>query len=108
MAGGRSQRHMREFTDHYDADASGHAKPLLLSNIGAQASGTTLNLATAAKFSGYPRTYSASGLPTGGSINAVTGVITGTGATGTFSTCIVTVANAYGSQASDTFEWVVT
>ena len=108
MAGGRSQRHMREFTGHYAADASGQAKPLQTTTIGAQASGTTLNTDFSTFFSGYPRTYSATNLPTSSTINASTGVVTGTVAASAWPNVSITVTNSYGRVTSNTFTWTVT
>lgn len=104
----RSQRHMREFTSHYDADASGQAKPLQVATIADPASGTTLNEDFSASFSGYPRTYSATNLPTGGSINTSTGVVTGTVAASAWPNVSITVTNSYGRVTSNTFTWTVT
>lgn len=103
----RSQRHMREFTDHYDADATGQAKPLHITTIADPDSGTTLNEDFSASFSGYPRTYSATNLPTSGSINAATGVVTGTVAASAWPTVSITVTNSYGRVTSNTFTWTV-
>lgn len=103
---GRSQAHMREYI-HYNGDAFGNEKPRLVSNITNKTTGVSVNTATATSFDGYPRTYSATGLPTGTSINASTGVITGTATVGTYNSCVVTVVNAYGRVSSNTFTWTV-
>lgn len=108
MAGGRSQRHMREFTGHYTSDASGQAKPLQVTTIGAQATGTAPNVNFSTFFSGYPRTYSGTNLPTGSSINASTGVVTGTVAASAWPNVSITVTNSYGRVTSNTFTWTVT
>lgn len=108
MAGGRSQRHMREFTGHYTSDASGQAKPLQTATIADPASGTTLNEDFSGSFSGYPRTYSATNLPTSASINASTGVVTGTVAASAWPNVSITVVNEYGRVTSNTFTWTVT
>ncbi|GAB7186428.1 putative Ig domain-containing protein [Kitasatospora sp. Ki12] len=54
-----------------------------------------------------PLTYSATGLPAGVSINASTGLITGTPTTGGVSSVTVTVKDAAGKTASATFNWNV-
>jgi hypothetical protein len=57
---------------------------------------------------GSALTYSASGLPTGLTINSQTGLISGTyQTTGTWNAA-VTVANSNGDSASATFSWTVT
>jgi hypothetical protein len=105
---GRSQRHMREFTDHYDSDSSGQAKPLLTTTITDPASGTTLNEDFSGNFSGYPRTYSGTNLPTSSTINATTGIVTGTVAASAWPSVSITVVNSYGRVTSNTFTWTVT
>ena len=104
----RSQRHMREFSSHYDSDASGQAVPRLTTTITDPASGTTLNEDFSGNFAGYPRTYSASNLPTGGSINTSTGVVTGTVAVSAWPNVSITVTNSFGTATSNTFTWTVT
>lgn len=104
----RSQRHMREFFGTYDADAAGQSAARLLTNIANQSTGTTLNLDVSGNFYGTDLSYSATGLPTGGSINASTGVITGTATPGSYTTCVVTAVNTYGTAVSNTFTWTVT
>lgn len=104
----RSQRHMREFTGHYTSDASGQAKPLQTTTIADPASGTTVSEDFSGNFSGYPRTYSGTNLPTGSSINASTGVVTGTVAVSAWPNVSITVVNEYGRVTSNTFTWTVT
>jgi len=104
----RSQRHMREQYGTYDGDSAGQTAPRLLTAFVDPDTGTTVSEATAANFAGYPRTYSASGLPTGTTINTATGVVSGTATPGTYSTVIITVANSFGTAVSNTFEWTVT
>lgn len=103
---GRSQRHMREFYEQYDADASGQAQPVLLSAIPDQNLGTTVSVDFSSYFRGYPRTYSATGLPTGTSISATTGVVSGTATPGSYNSSVITVTNGYGT-ASDTINWTI-
>ena len=105
---GRSQRHMREFTGHFPTDSVGQAKPLLAATIVDPASGTTLNEDFSASFTGYPRTYSAAALPTGGTIAAATGIVTGSVAASAWPLVTVTVTNDYGFVTSNTFTWTVT
>jgi hypothetical protein len=102
----RSQRHMREFA-HYAADSTGQAVPKLRTNIANQSTNTTATLNVFNNFSGYPKQFSATGLPTGKTINATTGVISGTSSTGTFAACVVTVVNGFGRATSNTFSWTV-
>ncbi|GIJ50896.1 hypothetical protein Val02_77820 [Virgisporangium aliadipatigenens] len=69
-----------------------------------------VNSVTAAASNGTaPYTWSASGLPAGLSIDSVTGVISGTPtATGTSSSCRVTVTDSAGATAnSANFTWVI-
>lgn len=106
----RSQRHMREFKGTYEADSVGQARPRHDTNIANQSTGTTLNLDVSGNFTnGVPAgTYTATGLPTGGSINATSGVITGTATPGTYNSGVVTLENAFGVAISNTFSWTVT
>lgn len=105
---GRSQRHMREFTGHYTADAAGNKRPRIVTAITNQATNTTATLGTSTNFSAYPAvTYSATGLPTTKTIHATTGLISGTSSTGSFTNCQVTARNAYG-QVTQFFTWTVT
>ncbi|OKJ13939.1 hypothetical protein AMK19_11310 [Kitasatospora sp. CB01950] len=55
-----------------------------------------------------PLSYSATGLPAGLSINASTGLISGTATTSGGSSVTVTVKDAAGKTASTTFSWTVT
>lgn len=105
---GRSQRHMREFTGHYDADASGQAKPQQVTTITDPDTGTTVSEDFSAFFSGYPRTYSAANLPENCTINASTGVVSGTSSAGSYASVAITVTNEYGRVTSNTFTWTVT
>jgi large repetitive protein len=84
-------------------------------NVDAQAG---VNVATAGGFTDVDNatlTYSATGLPTGLSINSATGAITGTidrsasqgGASGVYS-ITVTARDAAGATATQTFSWTVT
>jgi hypothetical protein len=101
---------MREFKATYEADSVGQARPRHDTNIATQSTGTTLNTNVSGNFTdGYPAgTYSATGLPTGGSIAAATGIITGTATPGTYNTCQVTLENAFGVAISNVFSWTVT
>lgn len=108
MAGGRSQRHMREQTATYDADSSGQEVPQHVTTIPAQATGTTLNVNFSTYFEGYPRVYSGTNLPTSSTINATTGVVTGTVAVSAWPNVSITVTNAFGAATSNTFTWTVT
>ena len=105
---GRSQRHMREFTAQYDSDAAGQEVPQAVATVADPASGTTLNTSFASAFEGYPRVYSATNLPTSGSINATTGVVTGTVAASAWPNVSITVTNSFGAATSNTFTWTVT
>ncbi|MGH3417743.1 MAG: glycoside hydrolase family 3 C-terminal domain-containing protein, partial [Actinocrinis sp.] len=58
--------------------------------------------------SGQTLTYSATGLPAGVSINAVTGAITGTPNAAGTSTVAVTARDGSGALASTSFSWTVT
>ena len=53
-------------------------------------------------------TYSASGLPSGLSINSITGVLSGTLNTAGSSTVVLTVTGQRGGTATSTFTWTVT
>ena len=105
---GRSQRHMREFSDHFTSDASGQQVPRQVATIPDPASGTTVNEDFSSYFAGYPRTYSATNLPTSTTINATTGVVTGTTTAQTWNNVSITVTNSFGTATSATFTWTVT
>ncbi len=85
---------------------------IALVNPGTQgdASGDTVSLAvTATDLSAGTPTFSASGLPSGLSINSATGVISGTVGTGSGTPYLVTVAATDGTYSdSQTFTWNVT
>lgn len=75
--------------------------------------GSVISLSeTATDPGGYPLTYAAAGLPTGLSIDAATGAITGTVATGDAAQgpyqVTVTASNSYGGSVSRNFTWTVT
>jgi subtilase family serine protease len=81
-----------------------------VTNPGSQATttGSSVSLAISASDSaGAALTYSATGLPTGLSINSTSGVITGTaGTAGTFSPT-VTATDSTGASGSASFTWTV-
>ncbi len=58
--------------------------------------------------SGDQITWSAANLPTGLTIDAVTGIVSGTApAAAVFSTCTITATNAFGADTSATFTWTI-
>jgi beta-glucosidase len=85
--------------------------PVTVTNPGPQEglSGVGISLPVTAKdtTSGQTLTYNATGLPAGASINASTGVITGTPGTPGTNTVTVTAKDGNGAQASATFIWTV-
>ncbi|MFD0276030.1 M4 family metallopeptidase [Kitasatospora sp. NPDC127111] len=70
--------------------------------------GTAVNLAIKASGGTAPLSYSATGLPAGLSINASTGVITGTPTTVGTSNVTVTAKDAAGKTGTASFTWAVT
>ncbi|GAA4486364.1 hypothetical protein GCM10023191_012330 [Actinoallomurus oryzae] len=82
-----------------------------VTNPGSQTStvGTAVSLQIQASdsASGQTLTYSASGLPAGLSINASTGVISGTPTTASTSTVTVTAQDTTGASGSASFSWTV-
>ena len=92
--------------------ASGQlGQPVTLTSPGPQeqVAGTSaaLTLSAGDSTSGQTLTYSASGLPTGVSLNASTGAITGTPSTAGTSTVTVTVTDGNGATASQSFVWTI-
>ncbi len=99
---------------------SSNQAPVLGTPIAAQAAsdGGVVTLATAGAFSdpnGDTLTYSASGLPAGLSINATTGLITGTidhsasqGGTGGVYSIVVTASDGKGGTVAETINFTVT
>ncbi|MFJ7909120.1 putative Ig domain-containing protein [Kitasatospora sp. NPDC096204] len=74
----------------------------------AQGSAVSLQIHASDSASGQTLSYSASGLPAGLSINASTGLITGTATTAGSSTMTVTATDTTGASGSTTFTWTVT
>jgi Ca2+-binding RTX toxin-like protein len=86
-------------------------QPPVVTNPGNQTSvvGTNVNLAVSASDpNGNTLSYSATGLPAGLSINAGTGVVSGTLSTAGTSNVTVTVGDGQGGTASTGFIWTVT
>ncbi|GIG59735.1 zinc metalloprotease [Longispora fulva] len=94
-----------------DPTCSGGPTPLALANPGTQNGtvGTAASLSLAATGGTTPYSFSATGLPAGLSINASSGVISGTPTTAaTYSvTATVTDSASPPASASQTFSWVV-
>jgi hypothetical protein len=90
----------------------GSGNTVTVTNPGAQSSavGTAASLQVHASdsASGQTLTYSATGLPAGLSINASTGLISGTPTTAGTSNVTVTVKDATGASGSASFGWTVT
>ncbi|MFJ2866067.1 putative Ig domain-containing protein [Kitasatospora sp. NPDC087314] len=74
----------------------------------AQGSSVSLQIHATDSAPGQTLTYSASGLPTGLSINTTTGLITGTATTAGNSTTTVTATDGTGAGGTTTFGWTVT
>jgi hypothetical protein len=81
-------------------------------NPGGRASGAATSVSVPVQAldsaAGQTLTYAATGLPAGLSVNAATGVITGTPTTDSISDVSVTVSDSAGAQASVSFEWEIT
>jgi subtilisin family serine protease len=86
------------------------ATPLAVTSPGTQtsATGTAVSLTLKATDGSPPYTWTAAGLPAGLTINATTGVISGTPTTAATSTVTVTAKDAAGLTASTSFSWTVT
>ena len=67
----------------------------------------SLQIAASDSASGQTLTYSATGLPAGLSINASTGLISGTPTTAATGSTTVTVKDTTGASGSATFSWTV-
>nr|WP_121179570.1 putative Ig domain-containing protein [Streptomyces sp. 1114.5] len=74
----------------------------------AQGGSVSLQIHATDSASGQTLSYSASGLPTGLSVNSGTGLITGTASTAGSYTATVTATDATGASGSTTFGWTVT
>ncbi|WP_327066022.1 putative Ig domain-containing protein [Kitasatospora sp. NBC_01302] len=82
-----------------------------VTNPGSQSTATgsaaSLQIKASDSASGQTLTYSASGLPTGLSINSSTGLISGTASTAGSYSVTVTVTDSTGASGSTTFGWTV-
>lgn len=105
--GTRSQRHMDDLPSIYETDSNGEAAPKQTATIANQSTSTTVNVNLSTSFSGDARVYGAVTLPESCSINASTGVVTGTSSAGTYTNCQITVENAQGIIRSNKFTWTV-
>ncbi|MFF2145098.1 putative Ig domain-containing protein [Kitasatospora sp. NPDC058190] len=74
----------------------------------AQGSSVSLQIHATDSASGQTLSYTASGLPTGLSVNSSTGLITGTANTAGSYTATVTATDGTGASGSTTFGWTVT
>jgi subtilase family serine protease len=83
--------------------------PVTVANPGNQTTkvGTAVNLTLSASGGTGPYTWSASGLPTGLSINATSGVISGTPTTAGTSSVTATAKDSTGATGSTSFTWTV-
>ncbi|MGH8882713.1 MAG: discoidin domain-containing protein, partial [Stackebrandtia sp.] len=109
MAQGTFANNSTEKTVTFGAPPSN--QPPVVTNPGNQSSavGTSINLAIGASDpNGDTQSYSATGLPAGLSINAGTGIITGTVSTAGTSTVTVTVSDGKGGATPTSFTWTVT
>ncbi|MFJ9612177.1 putative Ig domain-containing protein [Kitasatospora sp. NPDC101176] len=91
---------------------SGGGNTVTVTNPGnqstAQGSAVSLQIHATDSASGQTLTYGASGLPAGLTINASTGLITGTPSSAGNSTVTVTATDTTGAGGSTTFGWTVT
>jgi hypothetical protein len=107
----RSQDRMRERQDIYPTDSAGRAAPRFLATIAnkTNAAGAVSVNQSASFARGVPAgAFSATGLPTGLTINASTGVITGTAVEGVYNNVVVRVTNSFASVPSNRFTWTIT
>jgi hypothetical protein len=89
----------------------GTGNTVTVTNPGSQVTGvgtaTSLQIQAKSSGTGTTLTYSATGLPAGVSINASTGLISGTPTTAQSYTTAVTVKDSTGASGSATFTWTV-
>lgn len=85
------------------------ATPLVVTNPGAQSgrTGTAVSLAAAATGGVAPLTWTAAGLPTGLTVNAANGTISGTPTTAQSATVTLTATDSKGKAVPVTFAWQV-
>jgi hypothetical protein len=92
-------------------NGGGGANTVTVTNPGAQTStvgtATSLQIRATDSASGQTLTYSATGLPAGLSINASSGLISGTPTTAGMSTVAVTAKDTTGASGSSSFSWTV-
>ncbi|HEX3392356.1 MAG TPA: putative Ig domain-containing protein, partial [Solirubrobacteraceae bacterium] len=93
------------------AGGSGGGNTVTVTNPGSQTgtvgTATSLQIQASDSASGQTLTYSATGLPAGLSINASTGLISGTPNTAGSSTVTVTVTDPTRAKGSTTFTWTI-
>ncbi len=102
----RSQRHVRN-TYYGEPDYSGQTAAYVVTEITNPGGTTTVSEDLSTNFGGTtPLTFSALNLPENCTINATTGVVSGTSSAGTYADVTVFAVNAWGS-AKSVFSWTI-
>lgn len=103
---GRSQRHMTEMKDIYDATSAGEVPVRLVTDVTVESSTTTVNEDYSANFTGET-TFEIENPPEDCDIDSSSGVVSGTSSAGAYTDVRIWAKNAISSARTSKFTWTV-